>query len=335
MDPDPNLNSPFHAGEREVQERLGVRDKVEAYASRAVRDHLPEQHRAFYGELPFVMIGSVDEQGRPWASLVAGRPGFIASTDPRRLDIAARPLAGDPLATTLRPGADVGLLGIQLATRRRNRLNGRIAATGGQGFAVAIDQTFGNCPRYIQDRTVEILPAIDAPGPARAIERSDRLGSRARAIIAGADTLFVATAYAGEPLGRVRNPTLGVDVSHRGGKPGFVRVLDERTFAVPDFSGNNHFNTVGNIARNPKAGFLFLDFATGDLVYLTGAAEIVWDGEEVQAFTAAERLIRCHVHEVIRVEGSLPLRFTFGSWSPLLERTGSWPLPLSEPLLMR
>ena len=117
----------------------------------------------------------------------------------------------------------------------------------------------------------------------------------------------------------------GADVSHRGGKPGFVKVEDDRTFVFPDFSGNNHFNTVGNILLNPKAGYLFVDFEAGDLVYMTGEAEIVWDGEEVQAFAGAERLIRFRAEEVIRVEGSLPLRFKFGEYSPTLGRTGSWP----------
>jgi predicted pyridoxine 5'-phosphate oxidase superfamily flavin-nucleotide-binding protein len=121
-----NAKSPFHAGERQVQERLGVRDRIETFARRVVRDHMPEDHREFYAQLPFVLIGSVDDRGRPWASLVAGRPGFMASPDPRTLEIAARPPFGDPLNGTLKAGAEVGLLGIELESRRRNRLTGRI-----------------------------------------------------------------------------------------------------------------------------------------------------------------------------------------------------------------
>ena len=145
--------------------------------------------------------------------------------------------------------------------------------------------------------------------------RSEGFDAKTRALIERADTLFIATAYTdgGDSLNQ------GADVSHRGGKPGFVKVLDDRTFAFPDFSGNNHFNTVGNIVLNPKAGFLFVDFETRDLVYMTGTAEIVWDGPEVSAFAGAERLIRFHASEVIRVEGSLPLGFTFGDYSPVLE----------------
>ncbi len=318
------MDSPFHRGEQAVQKRLGVRDKIEIFARRVVRDHLPDQHRDFYGELPFVVLGTVDDRGRPWASLVPGRPGFMTSKDARRLDVAVRPLAGDPLNTTLQPGADVGILGIQLETRRRNRLTGRIATTGDDGFAIAVDQAFGNCPQYIQTRAVEILPEIDSPGTARPIARLDRFDARTTEMITQADTLFIATATADGPDAQPRDPTLGADVSHRGGKPGFVTIEDDRTFVFPDFSGNNHFNTIGNIVLNPKAGFLFADFESGDVAYLTGAAEIVWEGEEVNAFAGAERLIRFTAEEVVRVEGSLPLRFAFGEYSPVLEHTGSW-----------
>ena len=312
--------SPFHDGERQAQERLGVREKLEDLGRRLIRDHMPDQHREFYRELPFALLGTVDSGGRPWASIVPGRPGFMTTPDARGLDICARPLFGDPLNETLKPGADIGMLGIQPDTRRRNRLTGRVGAVRSDGFAVSIIHAFGNCPQYIQSRTVEILPQIDTPEMERPLFRSDRFDSPTLKIIEQADTLFIATAYVdgGEAASQ------GADVSHRGGKPGFVRIEDDRTFVFPDFSGNFHFNTVGNILLNPKAGFLFADFESGDLVYLTGIAEIVWEGEEVAAFAGAERLIRFRAGEIIRVEGSLPLRFTFGEYSPMLEHTGSW-----------
>ncbi|MDJ0947489.1 MAG: pyridoxamine 5'-phosphate oxidase family protein [Alphaproteobacteria bacterium] len=312
--------SPFHAGELQVQDRLGVRDKIGAFAKRVVRDHMPDQHREFYGLLPFVLLGTVDERGRPWASLVPGRPGFMTTPDARTLQIAAAPLFGDPLNETLKPGTDVGLLGIQLETRRRNRLTGRIGSVQPDGFSIAISQTFGNCPQYIQTRAVEIQPEMDQEGRERPVSRSDRFDGPTRALIERSDALFIATAYSEDG----DDWSHGADVSHRGGKPGFVRVEDDRTFAFPDFSGNNHFNTVGNILLNPKAGFLFVDFEGGDLVYMTGAAEIVWEDAEVRAFAGAERLIRFRAEEVIRVEGSLPLRFDFGEYSPMLDHTGSW-----------
>lgn len=312
--------SPFHPGELQAQDRMGVREKIERVAHRRILDFMPDQHREFYASLPFVLLGSVDEQGRPWASIVAGRPGFMSSPDARSLNIGSQPLFGDPLNGALKPGSEIGLLGIQPETRRRNRLTGRVRSAGREGISIAISQAFGNCPQYIQTRAVELQPGIDAPQTEQPTSASDRFDDNVRALIERSDTLFIATAYLAGP----DTAAQGADVSHRGGKPGFVRVGDDRTFMFPDFSGNLHFNTVGNILLNPKAGFLFVDFDSGDLVYMTGEAEIVWDGEDIEAFAGAERLIRFRAKEVIRVEGSLPLRFHFGEYWPMLERTGSW-----------
>ena len=317
---------PFHPGELLAQDRMGVREKIERVAGRRIRDHMPEQHREFYASLPFALLGTVDDHGQPWASIVAGRPGFMTAPDAHNLEITAGPLFGDPLNWTLKVGADIGLLGIQPETRRRNRLTGQVRSVGSQGFAIKIAQAFGNCPQYIQSRTVEVRPEVDIPQTKRPTTQSNKFDDKIRALIERSDTLFIATAY----LDETGTAAQGADVSHRGGKPGFVRVEDDRTFVLPDFSGNLHFNTVGNILLNPKAGFLFVDFESGELVYMTGQAEIIWDGEEVETFARAERLIRFRAETVIRVEDSLPLRFRFEEYSPMLEHTGSWRFPYQQ-----
>jgi len=299
---------------------MGVRDKVEQLSRRSVRDHMPEQHRNFYRELHFVLVGTVDDSGRPWASIVTGRPGFMTSPDPQTLVIGNPPLFGDPLNRTLEQGAQIGVLGIQTHTRRRNRMTGTVASVRSDGFSVTVNRTFGNCPKFIQTRAVAIGPDIDFPGRERSVDRPVDLDEPVRRIIGRADTLFVASAH----LDGDEPESQGADVSHRGGKPGFVRIEDERTFVLPDFSGNSHFNTVGNILVNPRAGILFIDFDEGDLVYLTGGAEIVWDAAEVERYQGAQRLIRFRADEVLRIERGLPLRFTFGDYSPMLKQTGPW-----------
>jgi predicted pyridoxine 5'-phosphate oxidase superfamily flavin-nucleotide-binding protein len=315
-----DTESPFHPGEQQAQDRMGAREKIERVVYRRILDHMPDQHREFYASLPFVLLGSVDDQDRPWASIIAGRPGFMSSPDSYSLGIGANPLFGDPLIGMLKPGTEIGLLGIQPETRRRNRLTGRVRSAGPDGISVDIGQAFGNCPQYIQTRTVELQPGIDAPQTEHPVTETGRFDDDVRALIERSDTLFIATAYLEGP----DTVAQGADVSHRGGRPGFVRVEDDRSFVFPDFSGNFHFNTVGNILLNPKAGFLFVDFDSGDLVYTTGLAEIIWDSVEIEAFAGAERLIRFRAEKVIRVEGSQPLRFHFGEYSPMLERTGSW-----------
>ena len=312
-------SSPFHRGEHEIQERVGVRDKIELFGRRVIRDHLPDQHRQFYAQLSYILIGSVDSQARPWASIVTGEPGFISTPDSKTLVVASRPLYGDPLKETILPGRDVGVLGIEFQSRRRNRMNGKFTASGKGGFEIQVGQSFGNCPQYIQSRSVSQIS--DRQGSTkRFAHHADVLGRLERKIIESADTLFIATHYPGDS----DNVAHGIDVSHRGGKPGFVRIIDDRTISWPDFAGNYHFNSIGNLTLNPKAGQLFIDFDTGDLLYMTGEAEVIWDDEEVKAFVGAERIIRFHIDELILVEASLPIHWKFQDYSPILERTGSW-----------
>lgn len=312
--------SPFHRGEREIQERLGVRERMEELGRRVIRDHMPDEHREFYAQLPLLLVGSTDKAERPWASVLFGRPGFIASPNSHTLRIAARPVFEDPLGDTLAPGADVGLLGIEFQSRRRNRMTASVVSIEEDVIEMRVKQAFGNCPQYIQARDFEPLPAIDRVGEELPLMRSSELGEHERAMIGRADNFYIAS-YFSTARGNVAH---GADVSHRGGKPGFVRIDDERTLTFPDFTGNFHFNTLGNLLLNPRAGLLFIDFENRDLLYLTGTAEIIWDGEEKRAFTGAQRLVRFTLEEGIRVEGAVPLRWRFREYSPSLTQTGSW-----------
>jgi uncharacterized protein len=310
--------SPFHAGELAIQSRLGVRAKIDVQGRKIIRDYLPEQHRRFFPQLPYVIIGTVDESGNIWASILVGEPGFLSSPDERTLGVIAQPLAGDPLSTILADGIDIGLLGIELHTRRRNRLNGTVKSTHPDGFEIQVRQSFGNCPQYIQARMFE-LGKFDRTTP-KPVHQFVTLGSEERSIITAADTFFIATAY----LDRSAGAASGVDVSHRGGKSGFVRIDDDRTLTIPDFSGNLHFNTFGNLALNPHAGLLFIDFDSGDLIYLTGTAKVIWTGPEIINYPGAERLWSFHLDRGYRVAGSLPLRWSNPELSPFLDRMGAW-----------
>ncbi len=313
---DASVSGPWHEGERAIQARLGVRERMDRVGPRNIRSFMPDQHRIFFAQLPFLVVGSVDRQGWPWASLLAGPPGFAKSPDDKTLHIATQPVTGDPLAESLVAGAPLGILGIELPTRRRNRMNGRIAELDAQGFTVAVEQSFGNCPQYIQRR--EYVWAAPPAHPASA-EPFTALDPAARQLITTADTAFVASASRAEDPATPR----GADVSHRGGRPGFIGIADD-ALVVPDYSGNRFFNTLGNLLVNPRAGLLFLDFERGDLLQITGRTEIVWDGPEVQAFKGAERLWRFYPSHGRWLRGALPLRFEFGDLSPNNLHTGTW-----------
>jgi ferredoxin-NADP reductase/predicted pyridoxine 5'-phosphate oxidase superfamily flavin-nucleotide-binding protein len=304
--------SPWHAGEQQLQAHVGVAERMEAFGRKVIRTWMPDQHREFYQQLPFLLYGAVDAQGRPWASVLEGAPGFAHSPDPEHLYFASQVAADDP--AQLRNGEPIGLLGIELHTRRRNRLNGHVGNLNAQGFAVSVDQAFGNCPQYIQLRQFQRVPLTDPQ--TRPAEHLNALDDAATALIAGADTFFVAS-YVDVDGQRA------VDVSHRGGQAGFVRV-DGNRLTIPDFAGNLHFNTLGNLLLNPKAGLLFIDFSTGDLLQLSGRTEILLDDPQIEAFQGAERLWTFEVETLVRRPAALALRWRFDGMSPTSLLTGNW-----------
>lgn len=317
---DPSDTSPFHAGEQAIQTRTGVRDAMESFGRSVIRPFMPNQHRLFFNQLPFIVMGSVDDAGWPWASIVVGHPGFMASPDPKRLDIDAAPLADDPLTGAIKPGAPVGLLGIEIPTRRRNRMNARIIAVTDTAISVGVDQSFGNCPQYIQTRDIAFVRDPKAPVDRATSDRFTDFDAAARGFIAAADTFFVASYVQQQGRPEIE----GVDVSHRGGRAGFVKV-EGNTLTIPDYSGNYHFNTLGNFLVNPKAGLIFPDFETGDVLMLTGTVELLWeDHPEVLAFHGAERAWRFTLDHGVRIYDALPIRAEFGEWSQSSLMVGDW-----------
>lgn len=306
--------SPWHAGEIALQTRIGVADRMAVFGRRVVRDFMPDQHRDFYAQLPFLVAGAVDPAGDVWATVLAGAPGFVASPDPHSLAVTGGRNADDPADTGMNDGDSIGLLGIELHSRRRNRVNGRIRRDSGLGFSVSVEHAFGNCPQYIQLRSWQPVAVAPAQGGVRC---SDGIDSTAAAMIARADTFFVAS-FVDNENGRQ------VDVSHRGGKPGFVRIDADSGLTVPDFAGNLHFNTLGNFHSNPKAGLAFVDFETGDMLQLSGDVELVFDSAEIAAFQGAERLWRFRPRRVVLRPAALPIRWTYQAASPNSLMTGSW-----------
>jgi ferredoxin-NADP reductase/predicted pyridoxine 5'-phosphate oxidase superfamily flavin-nucleotide-binding protein len=294
--------SVFHAGEEAVQRRLGVHEKIGPWARQVVRTFLPGEHRRFYAQLPFLVAAARDESGRPWATLLVGDLGFAAARNDQQLEIEALPLEGDGLEGQLVEGAPLGLLGIDLATRRRNRVNGVVRSSGSAGIELDVGQSFGNCPQYIRPRDWKRVP-LD--GRSAETRRSDRLTPELRKRIESADTFFIASGHAGE--GSAESD--GMDASHRGGAAGFVRVTDEKHLVFPDYSGNNHFNTIGNLVVDPRVGLLFVDFETGGMLQLTGRTWIDWDSPEVARTEGARRLVHVEIEQVIDRPAVLPLRF--------------------------
>jgi uncharacterized protein len=237
------------------------------------------------------VAASLDATGRPWASLLTGPAGFVRAIDERLLGIAVAPDAGKPLADNLAVRPELALLVFDPRTRQRMRFNGR--GLSSDGVFLMTDQVYGNCPKYIQKRRL----IGESPLPPGTPVRSKGLDARQRDLVTRADTLFIASFH----------PQGGADASHRGGQPGFVRVEGGHRVSIPDYPGNNMFNTLGNLVRYPRAGLLFVDFEQGGVLQMTGRATLDM---------APERRVSLDVEEVWETRNGSPLRWELVEYSP-------------------
>jgi len=274
---------PFHEGELEVQRRVGVALNAERIG-RSIHATIPPLAQQFARERPFAVVGAADADGRVWASLLLGAPGFLTVPAEDRLHIAARLDDDDPLAEALAGETDVGLLLIDPATRRRMRLNGRARPDGAAGLEVTTREVYANCQKYIWPREVA-LPGVAARG----VRRASSLDAGQMRRLADADTLFLAS----------RHPAAGADVSHRGGPRGFANVTAPDRLVMPDYSGNMMFNTLGNLAADPRAGLLLVDFERGGTLQLSGRAQIGWDPAAREGLPGAERVVQFEIDQVL------------------------------------
>lgn len=274
-------SSPWHEGELALQRVVGVEQQMAEVGRKVMRPFLTPQLQHFFPQLPFVAAAAVDHDGWPWVTLLEGAPGFVHAPDESRLDLALTPPVDDPLAPLLNSGTSIGLLGIELHTRRRNRVNGVLRGSASQ-WQLEVTHAFGNCPQYIHDWSA-MRPVQPQPGPVL-IKRDailDQLPEPVLAHIDRAITAFVGS-YAHTDQG------VQVDASHRGGQPGFIR-RQGSDLILPDFAGNRFFNTLGNVLASGRAALVIPDFASGNVLHLTGEARLVDEETAGARYPGAER----------------------------------------------
>jgi uncharacterized protein len=291
----------FHSGEIAVQERAGVRDIAEDVGE-GIIDHLPPGASSFLELRQMAVLGTVDSDGRVWASVVTGQPGFIETVDDRTLKISARASSSDPLFRNLAKEGHVALFAPDFVATRRVRVNGRAVIKQGSIY-IRTEEVYGNCRRYLQERLFigeRKSSATDQPA-----ETGNALSAAQQQQISRADTFFIAT----------DNPEHGADVSHKGGNPGFVRVVDEKQIAFPDYNGNSMFNTLGNLTVNPHAGLLFIDFDSGRTLQLSGRASTDWNATRIAKFAGAERVVDFELEQIIDNPAGFPLTAKFRQFS--------------------
>lgn len=250
----------YHEGEIAVQTAAGVLDRARRLESLLVGNYVAGRMGEYLARRNLAIITTTDGDGRLWTSPLLAEPGFLQAGG-FALAVRALPVPGDPLAE-LQAGAQIGLITIDFAARRRFRINGEIRSVDAGGFVIAIEQAYGNCPKCIHPRVVDLDPAQQAGGGAR---RLTGLDDGELEIVARADTFFLGTVH----------PSRGADCSHRGGEPGFLRAEDG-ALCWPDYPGNDMFNSFGNLAVDPAAALLVIDFAGRRALHLSGSAVVEW-----------------------------------------------------------
>jgi predicted pyridoxine 5'-phosphate oxidase superfamily flavin-nucleotide-binding protein len=300
----------YHEGEVAVQERTGERSVAQRRGA-LIGSTIKLDARPFLAEQEMLVLAAGDPGGEVWASVWFGPRGFAESRNEGHvLWIDRRRVAAlevDPIAELLHAGAAVGVLAIELETRRRLRVNGTLRALGGEGIAIEVRESFPNCPKYIAMRHLRPRGPGESSGPVgESVARGVRLDDARTATIRRTDTLFVGSVH----------PVRGADASHRGGEPGFVHIVDDQTLRIPDYSGNGMFQTLGNLHATGRAGLVFLDFDGRRLLYVTGLTELRFGQDEASIVTGGTGR-SWDLHIARWLEGPLP----GGVDAELLERS--------------
>lgn len=293
----------FHSGEIRVQTQAGVREEAQRLCN-VISSTIKPSAQEFLHTQQLAIASTVDSKARVWASLLTGKPGFVEVLNTQTIQINSTPIQTDPLHQNLQANNNIGVLVIDLANRRRLRLNGK-AEVNQENIKVQIQQVFFNCPKYIQTRHIE-KTVIDLLEQSETFIR-DALSETNQLWITQTDTFFIASYH----------PESGADASHRGGLPGFVQVVNSNKLVFPDYSGNNMFQTFGNLIVNPNAGLLFIDFAQGHTLQLTGKAKVIWDVERLNEFAGAQRLVEFDIEKVLEIRNACSLSWSFGEYSPV------------------
>jgi hypothetical protein len=267
---------PYHEGEVSVQERTGEQDAALRHAAGISAGIVPAT-RAFLARQRLLALSTTGDDEQLWTSVWCGEPGFVRSADDGRVVNILRTVmtesADDPVPRRLAVGRPVGMLAIELASRRRLRINGTIERITDEKIDVLVRESVGNCPKYIQRREPQEAAALEIRTTSAYGREIDEARRR---IVERADTAFVGSLH----------PEQGADTSHRGGARGFIKVVNDRTLRIPDYPGNSMFMTLGNFAADARAALAIVDFNHNFVVSLSGTVRMEFDVEEDPAHPA-------------------------------------------------
>jgi ferredoxin-NADP reductase/predicted pyridoxine 5'-phosphate oxidase superfamily flavin-nucleotide-binding protein len=322
-----SIGMPWNEGEEKMHSLLRVPPQDNPTSTM-----LTPQASFMFQRAPLLAFGTLDSQDRPWVTLWGGSPGFSESLGQGM--VGTRTLVDgehDPVIQALvadgkgfekpRSREDAKLiagLAIDLMTRKRVKTAGRLVGcmvqeveTEPEGDTPAksqnllqivtkIEQSLGNCPKYLNQ--YEIRPA---PVASKLVTEGASLSDEGRDLITAADMFFLSTSTEDD-----------MDVNHRGGPQGFVRIMSRTEIVYPEYSGNRLYQSLGNLQLNPKIGLVFPNYSTGDVLYITGTTEILTDKDATNVLPGSNLAVKITINKARFVSNGLPFRGTRQSPSP-------------------
>ena len=300
--------SVYHQGEIEVQ-KLAGEELMANRNSRGIAKSIVKGAVNFIEKQPMLILSSVDQNEKIWVSALIGDFGLSQVIDLEHVFIDLQKVKSsrlDPFFQNVKVNTGVGVLFIELATRRRYRINGVIQSLE-NNLNIKVEEAYPNCPKYIQKRVVSLPAHFNEPNAS--ISRGKRLGKEEVQWIKQADTFFVGS----------RSIEGKADTSHRGGNPGFIEVLSDGKLRIPDYQGNSMYNTLGNFAQNASAGLLFIDFEHKKTLQLTGKANLQFrqnNENDLVRSTGTGRFWLFETDEWIKIENHHQVNWEMIDYSP-------------------
>lgn len=321
--------SEWHEGEKAIHKRAHLNFREDNPTSPFLTPWAAYQ----VSRWPLMAIGTLDENDRPWCTVWGtGEPPLSQQVAQSVIAIKSNVDATfDPVVEAIWKGKDDGEivreegkgrlvsgLSINLEERGRVKLAGRLIAgaltadegskrQGNEGksgsiqLVAKIDQSLGNCPKYLNKKII----TSSTPEPVL-LSDSPHLTQQALNLIERADMFFVASAHEHEDM----------DANHRGGPQGFIRVEQPQdpeeasTLVWPEYSGNNLYQTLGNLEATPRAGLVIPDFETGDVLYLTGNTKTLVGAEASRVIAKSNLAVSVKITAARLVQNGLPFRGT-------------------------
>ena len=293
---------------------------------------------------PTIALGAIDKQDRIWCTIWGGdipiaqqvargvigiRTQVDASFDP----VVEALYGGQSDGEVVRDNKMVSALSINLEERDRVKMFGQMMAgslnaddsssgsmadhesnkvgrTGNAQLVVQISQSLGNCPKYLNKKAIKSYTSAKP----RLISNSPVLSTDAIDHIHSADIFFIAS----------RGPE-DMDCNHRGGSPGFIRVIQTQkgtepsdssnlpaetgsALVWPEYSGNNLYQTLGNLTYTPRAGIVIPNFTTGTVLYMSGTTEVLIGAAASKVLTKTKLAIRFTITAARFVSDGLSFR---------------------------